>query len=112
MTDAASQFKHPPREHFFPRFNKVLLVLIAVVLGSPLAFRSLPIVKEKAGQDAAIAKADADLAVEQMMKTRLEREVRLLQHDSEYLSIFARDLNPGYMAPGETVFQMPRPAQN
>ena len=108
MTDAASQFKHPPREHFFPRFNKFLLVLIAAVLGSPFAFRSLPIVKEKADQDAAIIKAEAELGKAQMMKNRLEREVRQLQHDPEYLSIFARDLvNPGYMKPGDTIFRLP-----
>ena len=93
--------------------NKVLLVLMAIGIGAPLTFRSLPIVKEKAGQDAAIAKADNDLATELMMKTRLERDVRLLQHDSEYLSVFARDLvNPGYMAVGETVFELPLPAKN
>jgi len=110
VTEAASQLKRSPREHFFPRVNKFLLVLIAIVLGVPLTFRSLPIVKEKAVNDAAIAKAESDLAVEQMKKKRLEGDVGMLQQDSEYMGIFARDLvNPGYMMSGETIFQMPLP---
>jgi hypothetical protein len=85
---------------------------MAIGIGAPLAFRSLPVVKEKTDQDAAIAQADAELAEGQMLKARLEGDVRLLQHDAEYLSIFAYDLaNPGYMAPGVTIFQLP-PGQN
>ena len=80
-----------------------------VIIAAPLTFRSLPVVKQKADQDAAIAAADTELGLELMERTRLERDVTLLQHDPEYLSILAHDLvNPGYMTPGVTIFQMPQ----
>ena len=108
MTDAASQLRHAPREHFCSRINKLLLVLMVIGIAAPLTFRSLPVVKQKADQDAAIAVAETELALGNMERSRLERDVTLLQHDPEYLSILAHDLvNPGYMTPGVTIFQMP-----
>lgn len=86
---------------------------MAIGIGAPLAFRSLPVVKQKTDQDAEITKADTELAEVQMSKKRLESDVRLLQNDPEYLSILAYDLaNPGYMVLGVTIFQLHPSGQN
>ena len=106
MHDAASEFRPAPRERILARFNKILLVLIVAGVVVPLTYRSLPVVKEKAVQSAKLAELEARLDDARMLNKRLAREVNLLQHDPEYLGIFARDrVNPGYMKEGETIFR-------
>ena len=108
MIDAASEFKHAPRERHLSRLNKILVVLIAVGVVVPVAYRTLPVVKDKNAQDATLAAAEAELDETRMLCARLTKEVHLLRNDSDYLGIFARDqVSPGYMEKGETIFQFP-----
>jgi cell division protein FtsB len=111
VIDAASEFKHAPRERHLSRLNKVLVVLIAAGVTVPVAYRSLPVVREKTVQENALAAAEANLEETRMLYKRLAREVDLLQNDPEFIGMFARDrVSPGYMAAGETIFRFPVPS--
>ncbi|MEQ1851611.1 MAG: septum formation initiator family protein [Chthoniobacteraceae bacterium] len=112
MIDAASELNHAPRERHLSRLNKVLAVLIAAGIAVPVAFRTLPVVKDKVVQDTALTAVEADLEEMRMQNARLTNEVHRLQTDPEYMGMFARDLvTPGYMAPGETIFRFPIPTR-
>ena len=106
MYASAQEFKHAPREKFLSRLNKILVLLIAVGITLPLAYRALPIVQEKTVQDQRIAELEGRLEDARMLNKRLAREVKLLQTNPDYLAIYVRDrVNPGYMKPGETIFR-------
>jgi cell division protein FtsB len=110
--DAASEFKLAPPERHLSRLNKVLVALIAAGTVVPFLFRTLPVVKEKASQDASLAAVETELEETRMLYTRLTREVYLLQNDPEYMSIYARDqVSPGYRKEGETIFRFPALSQ-
>jgi cell division protein FtsB len=103
---ASSELIFAPRDKILSRLNKVLVVLIAVGLALPFAYRRIPLVQEKAALDKSLADAETLLVKAQMLNKRLEREVKLLQTNPEYLAIYVRDrVNPGYMEKGETIFR-------
>ena len=109
MGDASSEIGYSSRDRIWSKLNKCLGVFIAVGIVLPLAYRSLPVVKEKAAQDAKVADLESRLEIAQMQHRRLSRDVSLLRTDPEYLAIFARDsLAPGYMKEGETIFRIER----
>ena len=107
MKDIASHSRSSSSEGFFPRLNKILLILIVGTAVIPLTYRALPGLGEKLSQDKMIADCEAELAEANMVKDRLTREVTLLQNDGEYLGMFARDrVDRGYMKTGETIFRL------
>ena len=109
MGDASSEIGFSSRDRIWSKLNKCLGVFIAVGIVLPLAYRSLPVVKEKAAQDAKLAELEARLETAQMLHRRLARDVSLLTTDPDYLSMFARDnLPPGYMRDGEIIFRIER----
>jgi cell division protein FtsB len=109
VPDASSEIGYSSRDRIWAKLNKCLGVFIAVGIVLPLAYRSLPVVKEKAAQDAKVAELQSRLENALMHHRRLERDVSLLKTDPDYLSIFARDgLEPGYMKEGETIFRLER----
>jgi cell division protein FtsB len=109
VPDASSEIGYTSRERIWSKLNKCLGVFIAVGIAIPLAYRSLPVVKEKAAQDMKIADLERMIAMANMQKNRLDRDVELLKTDPEYLGIYARDnLSPGYMKEGETIFRIER----
>ena len=109
MGDASSEFGYSSRDRIWAKLNKCLGVFIAVGIVLPLAYRSLPVVKEKSAQDARVAELEARLETALMQHRRLTRDVSMLGTDRDYLSIFARDgLTPGYMKPGEIIFRLER----
>jgi cell division protein FtsB len=109
VPDASSEIGFSSRDRIWAKLNKCLGVFIAVGIVLPLAYRSLPVVKEKAAQDAKVAELETRLETAQMHHRRLERDVSLLKTDRDYLSMFARDgLSPGYMKEGETIFRLER----
>ena len=109
MGDASSEIGFSSRDRIWSKLNKCLGVFIAVGVVLPLAYRSLPVVKEKAAQDAKVADLETRLESALMQHRRLSRDVTLLRTDPEYLSIYARDaLSPGYMKEGETIFRIER----
>jgi cell division protein FtsB len=109
VPDASSEIGYSSRDRIWSKLNKCLGVFIAVGIVLPLAYRSLPVVKEKAAQDAKLAELEARLEVASMQNRRLGRDVSMLKTDREYLAIFARDgVEPGYMKPNETIFRLDR----
>jgi cell division protein FtsB len=107
--DASSEIGYSSRDRIWSKLNKCLGVFIAVGIVLPLAYRSLPVVKEKAAQDAKMAELESRLETAQMQHRRLTRDVSLLNTDPEYLSLFARDgLTGGYMKEGEIIFRLER----
>jgi cell division protein FtsB len=109
VAEASSEIGFSSRDRIWSKLNKCLGVFIAVGIVLPLAYRSLPVVKEKAAQDAKVSELETRLELEQMQHRRLAREVSLLQTDRDYLSIYVRDgLPPGYMKDGETIFRIER----
>lgn len=109
MADASSEIGYSSRDRIWSKLNKCLGVFIAVGIVLPLAYRSLPVVKEKAAQDAKVAELESRLETALMQHRRLARDVSMLKTDPEYLSMFARDsLAPGYMKEGETIFRLDR----
>jgi cell division protein FtsB len=108
--DASSEIGYSSRDRIWAKLNKCLGVFIAVGIVLPLAYRSLPVVKEKSAQDAKVAELEARLETALMQHRRLSRDVSLLTStDPEYLSMFARDgLTPGYMKEGEVIFRLER----
>ena len=107
MKHPAHEQKHPARERYLSRLNKVLLVLTLGAAAIPLSNRVMPGVKEKAVQDAALAAVESQLEEARMLERRLTTEVNMLRNDPEYLGLFARDsVDPGYMNPGETIFRL------
>ena len=112
MGDASSEIGYSSRDRIWSKLNKCLGVFIAVGIVLPLAYRSLPVVKEKAAQDNKIADLELRLETAQMLNRRLTRDVDLLQTDPDYLAVYARDsLAPGYMKEGETIFRIERADQ-
>jgi cell division protein FtsB len=110
--DASSEIGFSSRDRIWSKLNKCLGVFIAVGIVLPLAYRSLPVVKEKAAQDTKISDLETRLESALMQHRRLARDVSLLRTDPEYLSIYARDsLAPGYMKEGETIFRIERSEQ-
>ena len=109
MSDASSEFQYSARDRIWSKLNKCLGVLIAVGIALPLAYRSLPVVREKEEQDKYLAGLEAKLDAARMQNRRLSRDVDALKTDGEYLAIYARDrLIPGYMKEGELIFRIER----
>ena len=109
MSDASSEIHFSARDRIWSKLNKCLGVLIAVGIALPLAYRSLPVVKEKAAQDATLAALETNLDAARMQNRRLHRDVEMLKTDGEYLAMYARDrLTPGYMKDGELIFRIER----
>ena len=109
MADASSEFGYSSRERIWSKLNKCLGVLIALGIVVPLAYRSLPVVKEKAAQDMRLAELEAKIGVARMQYRRVAREVEMLENNGEYLENFMRDgLPPGFMREGETIFRLER----
>ena len=109
MAEASSEIGYSSRDRIWAKLNKCLGVFIAVGIVLPLAYRSLPVVKEKGAQDAKVSELETRLETALMQHRRLARDVSLLKTDSEYLSMYARDsLAPGYMKEGETIFRLER----
>jgi cell division protein FtsB len=100
-------FKHPPRERFLSRLNRVLIALTIAAGSIPFSNYVTPSLNEKAEQDKLLAEMTLQLEEAQMVNARLAREVLALNNDPEYLSLFARDgVREGYMQPGETIFRL------
>jgi cell division protein FtsB len=109
VPDASSEIGYSSRDRIWSKLNKCLGVFIAVGIVLPLAYRSLPVVKEKAAQDAKVAELETRLEIASMQNRRLSRDVSMLKTDPEYLSLFARDaLEPGYMGENEIIFRLDR----
>ena len=107
MSDASLEIQYSSRERIWSKLNKCLLVFIGAGIALPLLYRALPIVKEKAAQDARMKELEELVDKKRMENNRLKREVQLLETDPEYAAIFARDrLTPGYMKEGEVIFRI------
>jgi cell division protein FtsB len=100
-------FRHPPRERFLARLNRVLIVLTIAAAAIPFSNYITPSLKEKEEQDKMLAQVEGQLEEAQVLNIRLGREVAALRNDPEYLGMFARDrVDPGFMRPGETIFRL------
>lgn len=111
MKDVSSELAQPHRDQrIWSRLNRALCIFIAIGVLIPLLYQSLPVVKEKALQDAKIAKMEVELEQARQINARRAREVHLIQNDPEYAGIVARDLLD-LMKDGETIFRMERSVQ-
>jgi hypothetical protein len=109
VAQASSEFGYSSRERIWSKLNKCLGVLIALGIVIPLAYRSLPVVKEKAAQDKRLAELETKIEGARMQHRRLVREVEMLQAPGGLLELYVRDrLDPGFMKPGETIMRMDR----
>ena len=107
MPEASSEISYSSRDRIWSKLNKCLGVFIAIGIALPLAYKSLPVVKEKSTQDAKLADLESRIDDARMQHRRLTREIELLKTDGEFLAVFARDsLAPGYMKEGETIFRI------
>jgi len=101
------EIQYSSRERIWSKLNKCLLVFIGAGIALPLLYRSLPIVKEKAAQDARTRELEDKAEQARITNTRLKREVWMLETDPEYAAIFARDaLAPGFYEPEEAIFRL------
>ena len=106
--DASSEFGYKKRSSIWSKINQWLCLIIVVIVGVPLVYSRIPVVKVKEAQDAKAAELEGKIDKARMQHDRLTCEVRLLErNDPEYLSLFIRDtLSPGYMKNGETIFRI------
>ena len=106
--DDSYQTGYKKRGGNWAKINQWLCLIIVVVVGVPLIYSKIPVVKEKEAQDANATDLEEKIDKARMQHDRLACEVRLLErNDPEYLSLFIRDtLSPGYMKNGETIFRI------
>lgn len=104
MQDLSEEFTSSG-DKIWPKLNLLFGAMIALVIGVTVLYRTMPVVSEKASQDARIAKLEEAIDKAEMTNKRLVREVDALHRDPEYAGIVARDrLN--LVREGETILRI------
>ncbi len=88
--------------------NRLVLTLIVLCAGVPIAYSFLPEVHKQKEQDVRIEDLKAEIEKKRMVLLRHQREESLLKHDPEYVGMIARD-RLDLMQEGETIYRIGAP---
>lgn len=106
MSQAEPKSRYNPQVwHYLNRFMVFVILLVAVAFG---VFTFYPAWTRRDDLGAKLEAEQGKLAAEQLLQKQRTREVMLLQTDSEYVEIIARD-KLGVMKSGETIYRLEGP---
>ena len=98
-------FRPRPAEGIWHSLNRFVFTLIVLSSAVPIGYSFLPEVKRRKEQEARVEELKAAIEKQRMILVRHEREENLLKHDSEYVSLIARD-RLDLMKEGETIYRL------